>query len=229
MENDLLFERNESHFFLSCLPLLSHSLITSFINFSLWILILCLLLSENIFYSIEVKFYKYYDYLLCWVMSFARSYVLMSLSLLLLTNNFYSNEVKIYEYFYFIEWSAFQDLTFSCLYLICLYSFYFVLFLLSMIFQLITSIMWLSINFRNNISVSDTPSSFDCITVTFKDITSTILARIPSVDIVYWREWNHSFWSFRVSFRIRRIRLSSSNCVILKWQKCFFSHRTIFL
>ena len=122
-----------------------------------------------------------------------------------------------------------QDLTFSCLYLICQLSNHYVLFLLSMIFQLITSKMWLSLNFRNNSSVSAAPSSFDRITVIFKDITSTILDRIPSVDILYRREWNHSFWSFTISFRIRmrRRRLLSSNGLFLEWKSVFFT--TLFL
>ena len=98
------------------------------------------------------------------------------LSLLLLGNNFIQSKSNLMNIFviYYIEWSALQDLTFSCVKLICNLSFHNALFLLSMIFQLITSIMWLSINFRNNISVSDTPSSFDHLTILFIYITPLI-------------------------------------------------------
>ena len=39
-----------------------------------------------------------------------------------------------------------------------------------------------------------------------------------------------SFWSFRVSFRIRRTRLLSPNCLFLKWKsRFFFFLTTLFL
>ena len=104
------------------------------------------------------NFYKYVSYLFLLsdeLSKILRSHVFVSASL---DEHFFFNRDQnlriFYLFIYFIGWSAFRDLTFSCLYLICLYSFHYVLFLLSMIFQLITSIMWRSTNFGNNISVS---------------------------------------------------------------------------
>ena len=58
----------------------------------------------------------------------------------------------------------------------------------------------------------------------YQDIISTILERISSVDILYRRDWNHSFdiFFFFFSCVIRRRRLLSSSYIISLWRGQLF-------